>query len=145
MCCCGNLQADPVQHTMVISKDIFRRTLAKCSYIMPTTLAFNCQRTLESGAVRRASPFLLQGLLQNRFVETQGLRPTASAGGSRPRSRVRSGGDDRDRTDDLRLAKPALSQLSYIPDVYSSCFVARLARVPAATGLKPATKNGGPE
>jgi hypothetical protein len=25
------------------------------------------------------------------------------------------GGDDRDRTDDLRLAKPALSQLSYIP------------------------------
>ena len=26
-----------------------------------------------------------------------------------------AGGDDRDRTDDLRLAKPALSQLSYIP------------------------------
>jgi hypothetical protein len=27
----------------------------------------------------------------------------------------RVGGDSRDRTDDLRLAKPALSQLSYIP------------------------------
>ena len=26
------------------------------------------------------------------------------------------GGADRDRTDDLRLAKPALSQLSYSPD-----------------------------
>ena len=27
------------------------------------------------------------------------------------------GGADRDRTDDLRLAKPALSQLSYSPEV----------------------------
>ena len=26
------------------------------------------------------------------------------------------GGDDGDRTHDLRLAKPALSQLSYVPD-----------------------------
>jgi hypothetical protein len=29
------------------------------------------------------------------------------------------GGDDRDRTDGLRLAKPALSQLSYIPKTRS--------------------------
>jgi hypothetical protein len=29
---------------------------------------------------------------------------------------LESGGADRDRTDDLRLAKPALSQLSYSPD-----------------------------
>ena len=28
-----------------------------------------------------------------------------------------SGGDSRDRTGNLRLAKPALSQLSYIPEV----------------------------
>ena len=28
---------------------------------------------------------------------------------------IRLGGADRDRTDDLRLAKPALSQLSYSP------------------------------
>ncbi len=27
-------------------------------------------------------------------------------------------GADRDRTDDLRLAKPALSQLSYSPEIY---------------------------
>jgi hypothetical protein len=33
---------------------------------------------------------------------------------SEPR-RKSSGGADRDRTDDLRLAKPALSQLSYSP------------------------------
>jgi hypothetical protein len=33
------------------------------------------------------------------------------------RTRARKpGGADRDRTDDLRLAKPALSQLSYSPD-----------------------------
>ena len=32
---------------------------------------------------------------------------------ARPRDRL--GGADRDRTDDLRLAKPALSQLSYGP------------------------------
>ena len=30
-------------------------------------------------------------------------------------SEARLGGDERDRTVDLRLAKPALSQLSYIP------------------------------
>ena len=29
---------------------------------------------------------------------------------------MRLGGADRDRTDDLRLAKPALSQLSYSPE-----------------------------
>ena len=37
-----------------------------------------------------------------------------------------AGGADRDRTDDLKLAKLALSQLSYGPD------------------LQPAAKNGGP-
>ena len=31
----------------------------------------------------------------------------------------RTGGADRDRTDDLRLAKPALSQLSYSPTLGS--------------------------
>ena len=33
-----------------------------------------------------------------------------------PRAENRAGGADRDRTDDLRLAKPALSQLSYSPN-----------------------------
>ena len=32
--------------------------------------------------------------------------------------RIAPGGDSRDRTGNLRLAKPALSQLSYIPGVW---------------------------
>ena len=43
----------------------------------------------------------------------------------------RDGGDDRDRTDGLRLAKPALSQLSYIPSDYRaaslSCLFCQLS------------------
>ena len=35
--------------------------------------------------------------------------------GSHPSTALRSYGDDRDRTGNLRLAKPALSQLSYVP------------------------------
>ena len=31
----------------------------------------------------------------------------------------RKNGDDRGRTDNLRLAKPALSQLSYVPELKS--------------------------
>ncbi len=46
-------------------------------------------------------------------------RPWATA-------RVAPGGAERDRTDDLRLAKPALSQLSYSPET----FVGRARRVP---------------
>jgi hypothetical protein len=45
------------------------------------------------------------------------------------------GGADRDRTDDLRLAKPALSQLSYSPgrsDV-SAVFLVGLGRVELPT------------
>ena len=32
------------------------------------------------------------------------------------KEQTKNGGADRDRTDDLRLAKPALSQLSYSPE-----------------------------
>ncbi len=49
-----------------------------------------------------------------------------------------SGGDDRDRTDDLWLAKPALSQLSYIPAYFYALALA--ARRGGAAKL-----NGGPE
>jgi hypothetical protein len=35
------------------------------------------------------------------------------------------GGADRDRTDDLRLAKPPLSQLSYSPSILSRSFASR--------------------
>jgi hypothetical protein len=33
-----------------------------------------------------------------------------------PTAFAEESGDDRDRTGNLRLAKPALSQLSYVPD-----------------------------
>ena len=42
------------------------------------------------------------------------------------------GGADRDRTDDLRLAKPALSQLSYSP--ISSVKKVKLAAAPRQRG-----------
>ena len=46
-----------------------------------------------------------------------GLRPLGYAGQASLRYRVaKPGGADRDRTDDLKLAKLALSQLSYGPD-----------------------------
>ena len=37
--------------------------------------------------------------------------------------RLKNGGADRDRTDDLRLAKPALSQLSYSPKLLRRGFL----------------------
>jgi hypothetical protein len=43
------------------------------------------------------------------------LRQVASEGTLRSASQAKSGGVDRDRTDDLKLAKLALSQLSYDP------------------------------
>ena len=46
-----------------------------------------------------------------------------------------SGGDDGDRTHDLRLAKPALSQLSYVPVITA----------PAATAGAAIVKDGGPD
>ena len=44
-----------------------------------------------------------------------GLRPSGYAGQAHAASRAEPGGADRDRTDDLKLAKLALSQLSYGP------------------------------
>jgi hypothetical protein len=41
--------------------------------------------------------------------------PKGRSWSAAPARRARIGGADRDRTDDLRLAKPALSQLSYSP------------------------------
>ena len=39
---------------------------------------------------------------------------------------IRYGGDRRDRTDDLKLAKLALSQLSYVPDLIAVAHVTHL-------------------
>src|SRR5262245_27228109 len=49
--------------------------------------------------------------------------------GGANRNRRRPGGADRDRTDDLRLAKPALSQLSYSPILRSRLEPARSPHV----------------
>ena len=60
----------------------------------------NCQRTDRPSKVR-----------------TLPVQPSLARSGIAQRTwhRPRYGGADRDRTDDLRLAKPALSQLSYSP------------------------------
>jgi len=63
------------------------------------------------------------------------LPPQKTIPRSSRRRPLHHGGDDRDRTDDLRLAKPALSQLSYIPRRFGLARAA--ARAPA--------NNGGPE
>ena len=52
---------------------------------------------------------------------------------SRPRSSIPSGGARRDRTDDLMLAKHALSQLSYGPVPEDECFY-RARCAPAFAG-----------
>ena len=62
------------------------------------TLAFNCQRTSETFRSPRAQAALPSGRKNSCVCGGLGV-----------------GGDERDRTVDLRLAKPALSQLSYIP------------------------------
>jgi hypothetical protein len=57
-------------------------------------------------------------------------------GGSARSRDTRTGGDNRDRTGNLRLAKPALSQLSYIPKPVTacrSCSVVGLGRVELPT------------
>jgi hypothetical protein len=79
-------------------------------------------------------------LRYDRFAEPKLAQP-AKAGGAR-----------RDRTDDLMLAKHALSQLSYGPEPEDECSLARRARVsqPASpVGLRQPSlaaraKAGGP-
>jgi hypothetical protein len=44
----------------------------------------------------------------------------------RKKQLISVGGDNRDRTGHLRLAKPALSQLSYIPDLHQTMLTIRL-------------------
>jgi hypothetical protein len=53
-----------------------------------------------------------RGTLEGRFSIPSRRRPCLF--------REKNGGADRDRTDDLRLAKPALSQLSYSPNLKRS-------------------------
>jgi hypothetical protein len=57
-------------------------------------------------------------MLYNVFKFSMFMRGNEYLVGVLPfRAREALGGADRDRTDDLRLAKPALSQLSYSPEI----------------------------
>ena len=80
----------------------------KLSY--PRTAAFNRQTTL--GTFHRST------MSNNPTTEPQPRRQILAFDDTNP-SPPLSGGGDRDRTDDLLLAKQALSQLSYAPDPLS--------------------------
>ena len=84
------------------------------------TLAFNCQRA------STPRPFPPEGEYRNAHA-----RAGPFAG--------RRGGDDRARTDDLWLAKPALSQLSYIPVRLSRQGVSTNTFVVGPGGVEPPT------
>ncbi len=58
-----------------------------------------------------------------------------------PASGLQPGGDERVRTANLRLAKPALSQLSYVPAHH---FGLRIHASPHAAIVNPKPRNGGP-
>jgi hypothetical protein len=80
-------------------------TLQRCFKLMPSVSTFGCQR---SSATRQRRE------CQCELIFTSARRsmsvPQKTAGPS-----LESGGDSGARTRSLRLAKPALSQLSYIP------------------------------
>ena len=61
-----------------------------------------------------------------RAGSREGLRPTQGQSPNQRRHHPGGGGGERDRTDDLLLAKQALSQLSYAPKPDASCSTRRL-------------------
>src|SRR5262249_41866966 len=61
-------------------------------------------------------------------------RPAANA-----KRKARSCGDDRGRTGNLRLAKPALSQLSYVPAPLSEDFAFLIRGAVGVLGFEPRT------
>jgi hypothetical protein len=79
---------------------------------------FGCQRPPRTSAPACAGPAALEGRskknLRGSTLPLETTSPTPFHHLVLDRARV--GGADRDRTDDLRLAKPALSQLSYSPN-----------------------------
>ena len=54
-------------------------------------------------------------LAEPKLARTARLRPLGYGAAAFVAARAKAGGADRDRTDDLKLAKLALSQLSYGP------------------------------
>ena len=66
---------------------------------------------------------ILEPILYYEVVKEHGARRGGLFIYTRTEVRVPSYGDDRDRTGDLWLAKPPLSQLSYIPESETSLMV----------------------
>jgi hypothetical protein len=83
------------------------------------TLSSHCQRTGRKQVVSGKG-----GPIAYRLVEFQ--EPTAKIANSSDTGAEGAGGGDRDRTDDLLLAKQALSQLSYTPGDAVSCQLSAL-------------------
>jgi hypothetical protein len=103
------------------------RQLLSCedTYRTPTSLPSPTPRGARDGLAGRVRLghvttrlFTLQSTNRNESVITPALRMDTSCrvtpGACHPRHQ-RDGGGERDRTDDLLLAKQALSQLSYTP------------------------------
>lgn len=100
-----------------------RTTRARSSRVMPKHCKAVSVPKRRSAKARAGRPAWTQKAI--RLSKTSRLGPLAGAGlswadgSSKEPSRTKCGeplgGADRDRTDDLRLAKPALSQLSYSP------------------------------
>src|SRR5689334_3274061 len=79
--------------------------------IPPFTMSEN--RIRRTGIRRSCACSILQTMIPSR--KTYSFRCPCSVLGIQPRAAREAGGADRDRTDDLKLAKLALSQLSYGP------------------------------
>ena len=77
------------------------------------------------------------------------MAPRDLAPKPRNRNKATNGGGGRDRTDDLKLAKLPLSQLSYAPGIFRKpllCCVAanRALEMPLVTTKSHHVKHGGP-
>ena len=84
-----------------------------------TFTCFNCQRTsraIGSRSSEAASAHAGQETMRSLNPISTYVARSAELGAHQPPLSLQTSGADRDRTDDLRLAKPALSQLSYSPE-----------------------------
>ncbi len=111
-----------LRHASSRARDSTRESRIRCASLFVRPAPFACARVLGTCFVS----LLLDDSIYSRRQELTSFslfsfqRTVAGypAGPRRPRRRGKSFcGADRDRTDDLRLAKPALSQLSYSPMV----------------------------
>src|SRR3954453_13077132 len=71
-------------------------------------------------------------------------QPVFAPSSAEPKLLAQAGGARRDRTDDLMLAKHALSQLSYGPVPEDECFLSRLVRLPSLAPGRSGLRSRGP-